>query len=195
LRRSARSLIVASSLAAVLAGAGCRQDMQDQPKFIPLRPSDFFADGRSERQLVDGTVPRGYLRADDLLNTGKVGGQLADTFPFPITAEVLSRGRERFDVFCSPCHGRTGSGDGMVVRRGYKRPPSYHLDRLRQMPAGYFFDVITNGFGAMPDYRTQIPVRDRWAIVSYIRALQFSEDATIDDVPPAERAKLEGRAK
>jgi mono/diheme cytochrome c family protein len=121
-----------------------------------------------------------------------VNGQLADTFPFPVTAEVLSRGRERFDIFCSPCHDRTGSGDGMIVRRGYKRPPSYHIDRLRDMPAGYFFDVTTNGFGAMSDYRSQIPERDRWAIVAYVRALQLSQHAAIEDVPPSERPKLEG---
>jgi len=195
LRRNARCLIVGSGLAVVLAGAGCRQDMQDQPKFIPLRASEFFADHRSGRPIVEGTLARGRLQEDELLSTGKVNGQLADTFPFPVTAEVLSRGRERFDIFCSPCHDRTGGGDGMVVRRGYKRPPSYHIDRLRDMPAGYFFDVITNGFGAMADYRSQIPERDRWAIVSYVRALQLSQHATIEDVPPSERPKLEGGSR
>jgi len=195
LRRNARCLIVASSLAAALAGAGCRQDMHDQPKFIPLRASEFFADHRSGRPIVEGTVARGRLQEDELLATGKVNGQLADTFPFPITADVLARGRERFDIFCSPCHDRTGSGDGMIVRRGYKRPPSFHIDRLRDMPAGYFFDVITNGFGAMPDYRSQIPERDRWAIVAYVRALQLSQHATIEDVPPSERPKLEGGSR
>jgi len=195
LRRNARCLIVASALAVVFAGAGCRQDMHDQPKFIPLRASESFADHRSERPIVEGTVARGHLQEDELLATGKVNGQLADTFPFPVTAEVLSRGRERFDIFCAPCHDRTGSGDGMIVRRGYKRPPSYHIDRLRDMPAGYFFDVITNGFGAMADYRSQIPARDRWAIVSYVRALQLSQHATIEDVPPSERPKLEGGSR
>jgi mono/diheme cytochrome c family protein len=195
LRCNARCLIVASALAVVLAGAGCRQDMQDQPKFIPLRASESFADHRSGRPIVEGTVARGRLQEDELLDTGKVNGQLADTFPFPITAEVLGRGRERFDIFCAPCHDRTGSGDGMIVRRGYKRPPSFHLDRLRDMPAGYFFDVITNGFGAMPDYRSQITERDRWAIVSYLRALQLSQHATIEDVPPSERPKLEGGSR
>ena len=192
MRRNARCLIVAPALAVVLAGAGCRQDMHDQPKFVPLRASEFFADQRSERPIVEGTVARGRLQEDELLATGKVNGQLSDTFPFPITAGVLSRGRERFDVFCAPCHDRTGSGDGMIVRRGFKRPPSYHIDRLRDMPAGYFFDVITNGFGAMSDYRSQIPERDRWAIVAYVRALQLSQHATIEDVPPSERPKLEG---
>jgi len=195
LRRNARCLIVAPALAVVLAGAGCRQDMHDQPKFVPLRASEFFADQRSERPIVEGTVARGRLQEDELLATGKVNGQLSDTFPFPITAGVLSRGRERFDVFCAPCHDRTGSGDGMIVRRGFKRPPSYHIDRLRDMPAGYFFDVITNGFGAMSDYRSQIPERDRWAIVAYVRALQLSQHATIEDVPPSERPKLEGGSR
>ena len=195
MRRNARCLIVASALAVVLAGAACRQDMHDQPKFTPLRASESFADRRSGRPIVEGTVARGRLQEDELLATGKVNGQLADTFPFPVTAEVLSRGRERFDIFCSPCHGRTGSGDGMIVRRGYKRPPSYHIDRLRDMPAGYFFDVITNGFGAMPDYRSQIPEPDRWAIVAYVRALQLSQHATIEDVPPSERPKLEGGSR
>jgi mono/diheme cytochrome c family protein len=199
LRRNAsaasRFLIVAAALVAALAGAGCRQDMHDQPKFIPLRESGFFADRRSGRPLVEGTVARGKLGEDELLNTGKVNGQPADTFPFPVSAGVLARGRERFDIFCSPCHGRSGSGEGMIVRRGYKRPPSFHIDRLRDMPAGYFFDVIANGFGAMPDYRAQISVRDRWAIVAYVRALQLSGHATIDDVPPSERPKLEGGGK
>ena len=195
MRRNARCLIVASALAVVLAGVGCRQDMHDQPKFIPLRASESFTDHRSGRPIVEGTVARGRLQEDELLATGKVNGQLADTFPFPVTAEVLSRGRERFDIFCSPCHGRTGSGDGMIVRRGYKRPPSYHIDRLRDMPAGYFFDVIANGFGAMPDYRSQIPEPDRWAIVAYVRALQLSQHATIEDVPPSERPKLEGGSR
>ena len=195
MRRNARCLIVAPALAVVLAGAGCRQDMHDQPKFVPLRASEFFADQRSERPIVEGTVARGRLQEDELLATGKVNGQLSDTFPFPITAGVLSRGRERFDVFCAPCHDRTGSGEGMIVRRGFKRPPSYHIDRLRDMPAGYFFDVITNGFGAMSDYRSQIPERDRWAIVAYVRALQLSQHATIEDVPPSERPKLEGGSR
>ena len=157
--------------------------MHDQPKFIPLRQSDFYADQRSARPLVDGTVARGLLRDDDLLETGKVNGQDVVEFPFPVTAQVLARGRERYDIFCSPCHDRTGRGNGMIVRRGYRQPPSFHIDRLRQAPVGHFFDVITNGFGAMPDYRAQVPVRDRWAIIAYIRALQLSEHATLVEVP------------
>jgi len=174
-----------------LASVGCRQDMQDQPKFIPLRPSDFYDDGRSERQLVEGTVARGHLNDDVLYYTGKgPDGQFSNEFPFPVTKEVIERGHQRFNVYCTPCHGRLGDGNGMVVQRGYRRPPSYHIDRLRQVPNGYIFDVITNGFGAMQDYAAQIPVADRWAIVAYERALQLSQHATLEDVPPDQRAKL-----
>jgi len=164
--------------------------MQDQPKYPPLRESTFFGDFRSERPLVDGTVARGHLRDDALLYTGRVGQSDATVFPFPIDARVMARGQERFNIFCSPCHGRTGQGDGMVVRRGYRRPPSYHQDRLREAPLGHFFDVITNGFGAMPDYASQITADDRWAIVAYIRALQLSEHATLADVPAGERDRI-----
>src|SRR5262249_49914328 len=131
---------------------GCRQDMHDQPKYIPMRESTFFTDSRSARPLVEGTVARGQLRDDDLLYTGKINGQDATVLPERVDAATRVRGRERFDIYCSPCHGRTGQGDGMVVRRGYRRPPSFHQDRLRTAPVGHFFDVITNGFGAMPDY-------------------------------------------
>jgi hypothetical protein len=164
--------------------------MHNQPKFIPLRESGFYADGRSARPLVEGTVARGQLNDDDLLYTGKTAGQDATEFPYPVTAEVMARGRERYDIFCSPCHDRTGGGEGMVVKRGYRQPPSFHIDRLRQSPVGHFFDVMTNGFGAMPDYRAQVPVRDRWAIAAYIRALQASANATLDDVPPDLRNRL-----
>jgi hypothetical protein len=182
-------LLLAAGACALLL-AGCRQDMHDQPKFIPLRGSDFYTDNRSARPIVEGTVARGQLADDDLLETGKVGGQDSTEFPYPVTAEMLARGRERYDIFCSPCHDRTGRGVGMVVRRGYRQPPSFHIDRLRQAPVGHFFDVVSNGFGAMPDYRAQVPVRDRWAIVAYVRALQLSEHATLSDVPPAERNAL-----
>ncbi len=164
--------------------------MHDQPKYEPLEASPFFEDGRSARPILPETVARGYLREDAHLYTGKAGNEYADTFPFPITGEVLERGRERFNIFCSVCHGRLGDGEGMIARRGFRRPPSYHIDRLRQAPVGHFFDIITNGFGAMPDHATQIPVRDRWAIIAYIRALQRSQHATVDDVPPQEREKL-----
>ena len=171
--------------------AACRQDMHDQPKYIPLRASEFFHDDRSARPIVEGTVARGHLHDDVLLYTGKVNGADATVFPFAVDARVMARGQERFNVYCSPCHGRTGSGDGMIVRRGYRRPPSLHAERLRASSVGHYFDVMTNGFGAMPDYAAQVRAEDRWAIAAYIRALQFSEHATIDDVPPAERGKLQ----
>ena len=171
--------------------SACRRDMQDQPKYIPLRPSTFFNDERSARPLVPGTVARGHLHEDTLLETGKAGKDDATVFPFRVDARVLERGQERYEIYCSPCHGRTGAGDGMIVQRGFRHPPSYHEDRLRNAPVGHFVDVMTNGFGAMADYRQQVDARDRWAIAAYIRALQLSEHATLADVPPGERAKLQ----
>lgn len=235
------------SAAACLLFSGCRQDMQDQPRYEVYEPSKFFADGLSSRHYVEGTIPRGYLREDryyyqgkrsgdgtpygvgaqqvgagaphsggqaqgalqtgtanlpgsagglsaggDLNVRGNAGGRVGvpagevqlqaagdvvDAFPFPVTKEVLDRGQERYQIFCSMCHGLTGYGDGMIVRRGYRRPPSYHDDRLRREPVGHFFDVVTNGWGAMPDYAAQIPPEDRWAIIAYIRALQLSQQA------------------
>jgi cytochrome c5 len=197
----------------LLLSVSCRRDMQDQPKSIAYRESRFFKDGLSSRPLIEGTVPRGYLRAESELYLGKkpkttppqapvltqpTGGQptapsivlptaLAsatnpypddvDTFPFPITEKVLDRGQERYQIFCSVCHGATGNGDGMIARRGFNKPPpaSFHQDRLRQAPVGHFFDVTTNGWGAMPSYASQVPVEDRWAIIAYIRALQESQ--------------------
>jgi len=187
--KSSADRLAAAALAAVLLG-GCRQKMAEQPRYEPLAKSDFFADGRASRPLVPGTVARGHLNDDPLLFEGKVDGKPADVFPFPVTRPVLERGRERFDIFCSPCHGRVGDGNGMVVRRGFPQPQSLHGDRLRGERAGYFFDVVTNGFGRMQGYSAQIPVRDRWAIVAYVRALQLAHHATVDDVPAAERAKL-----
>lgn len=179
-------------LALLLAAPGCRQDMHDQPRYKPLARSTFFGDERSARPLPEDTVARGHLRDGALFFTGKLGADFADAFPFPVDAALLQRGRERFGIYCSPCHGQVGRGDGMVPRRGFRnKPASFHVDRLRQKPAGYFFDVISNGFGAMQDYAAQIPVRDRWAIVAYVRALQLSQDAGLQDVPPGERARLE----
>jgi mono/diheme cytochrome c family protein len=168
--------------------------MHVQPRYNPYDPSEFFADGQSARMPVEGTVPRGELMLgpDELLYTGKMNGQDATAFPFPVTREVLDRGRERFNIYCSPCHGMSGDGDGMIVQRGFRRPPSLHVDRLRNAPPGHYFDVITNGFGVMYPYNYRIPPRDRWGIIAYIRALQFSRQASIDDVPPAERRKLQG---
>lgn len=178
-----------------IASSACRQDMHNQPRYVPLRQSTFFADGSSARTPVPGTVPRGGLRDDNLLYTGKINGQPSADFPFAIDDAVMARGQERFNVFCAPCHGRTGLGNGMVVQRGYAHPPSLVDDRLKAAPAGHFFDVITNGLKTMPDYAAQIRARDRWAIVAYIRALQLSGAATIADVPPAERGRLEGQAR
>jgi mono/diheme cytochrome c family protein len=178
---------------AMAALSACRQDMHDQPKYIPLRPSDFFQDGRSARPLSEGTIARGHLNDDVAYYTGKgADGKPVADFPFPVTKEVLVRGQQRFNIYCAPCHDRTGTGNGMIVRRGYRRPPTYHSDRLRQQPNGYFFDVITNGFGAMPDYAMQVQPPDRWAIVAYIRALQLSQQASINDVPADARGQLEG---
>ena len=181
-----------AGLLAAFALAGCRQDMQDQPKFIPLRPSSFFEDGRSERQLIEGTVARGHLDDDVAFYTGMgPDGKPVDTFPFAVTKDVMDRGQQRFNVYCSPCHDRTGSGNGMVVRRGYKQPPNYSSPEVRALANGQIYDVITRGFGAMPDYAAQIQPRDRWAIVAYVRALQYSRNASLDDVPADQRAKLE----
>ena len=189
MRRNAPALIV---IAFGVALAGCRQDMHDAPRYEPLEASTFFRDGRSARTFVANTVARGTIYEDTHLYEGKINGQLADTFPMPVTAELMARGQERFNVFCSPCHGRTGQGNGTIVQRGFRAPRSYHEERLRNAPVGYFFDVMTHGFGAMQDYASQVPVADRWAIAAYIRALQLSQNATVDDVPPAARPALEG---
>jgi mono/diheme cytochrome c family protein len=218
-KRNVRTVLYCLLLTAnCLLLLGCRQDMQDQPRYEVYESSGFFKDGLSSRSLVPGTVPRGYLRADRQLftgqkdkttgsvNSGSVGqpgtlpfiprsgnaeqatnstGEMqqqpagdpndVEEFPFPVTAEVLNRGQERYQIFCSMCHGYTGEGDGMIVRRGFRPPPSYHEKRLQQAPVGYFFRVITEGFGAMPSYKSQVPVQDRWAIIAYVRALQLSK--------------------
>lgn len=239
-RRAFYCLLIAAYCLAF--SAACRMDMQDQPRYEAYEPSKFFKDGMSSRPLVAGTVPRGYLREDTQLYTGKKptagrssssstgtsattssasttssgqsGAQTAtpsgggptgaqasgtnlfpddvDTFPFPVTKEVLDRGQERYQIFCSICHGATGAGDGMVVRRGYKQPPSYHTETLKNAPVGHFFDVVTNGWGSMPAYAQQIPVQDRWAIVAYIRALQLSHPATEPDTSVQVRPRTEG---
>ena len=206
--QSRRSLCIAALPAILALIVGCdRLDMYDQPRYKPLAASDFFADGLSARPRVEGTIARGELHDDEPLYTGKEAGILVSQIPqsvygastttFPASSIIrwirpepaelrralLTRGRERFDIHCSVCHGRTGDGDGMIVRRGFRKPPSYHIERLRNAPAGHFFDVITNGFGAMPSYANRIDVADRWAIVAYVRALQLSQNARIDDVP------------
>jgi mono/diheme cytochrome c family protein len=174
---------------------GCRLDMHVQPKYNPLDPSSFFSDGRSARPEVSGTVAHGHLRTDELLYTGKLNGAPADAFPFPVTREVLERGRARYNVYCSPCHDYAGSGNGMVVQRGFPPPPSYHIERLVRAPAGHFFDVISNGYGAMYSYAARVTPEDRWAIVAYIRALQLSQHAALEDVPAEEREHLTEQAK
>jgi len=179
-----------ASLLLVVTAAGCRQDMHDQPSYSALEKSSFFPDGSSARPPVAGTVARGQLRDDALLYTGKQGEEQAAVFPFPIDEQVMARGRERFDIYCSPCHSRTGEGNGMIVERGFTRPPTLIHQRYRDLPPGHFFEIITNGFGAMPDHAAQIEPADRWAIIAYIRALQLAGGATIDDVPPVERGRL-----
>ena len=190
-----RSSLLALASCAALLGSACRQDMHDQPKAKPQSKSAFFVDGRTGRLPVDGTVARGELRDDDHLYRGKIGGVFATTFPFKIDEAVMRRGQERYEIFCTPCHGATGLGNGMVIQRGFKVPAaSHHIERLREAPVGYWFDVITNGFGVMFGYAAQIPVNDRWAIIAYVRALQLSRNATLQDIPEAEReAVLSGR--
>ena len=184
-RRATYVLLIAGVL------VGCRQDMHDTPRIEAFEANGFFADNRGSRTPPAGTVARGWLREDEALETGKVDGQLVDTLPMAITHDDLKRGQQRFNIYCSPCHGRLGDGNGMVVQRGLRQAASYHTDRLRQERIGYFFDVITNGFGAMQGYAEQVPVRDRWLIAAYVRALQFSQNAKVDDVPADKRGELE----
>ena len=178
--------------ALLIVGAACRQDMHDTPRYEAYEASASFADGRASRAAPAGTVARGWLREDEALHTGKLNGQLVETIPFAITYDDIKRGQERFNIYCSPCHGRLGDGNGMVVQRGLRQAASYHQDRLRQERMGYFFDVITNGFGAMQGYAEQVPVRDRWLIAAYVRALQLSQNATLNDVPADRRGELAG---
>jgi len=173
---------------AVIALSGCRIDMHVQPRENPLSRSDFFTDQRSARPLIEGTVARGDLREDTYLYTGKIGNTPGEQMPFPVTKEVLERGRERYNIYCAPCHSRLGDGNGFIPSRGFARkPPSFHIARLQKAPVGYFFDVITNGFGIMPDYASQVSPQDRWNIIAYVRALQLSQDATMADVPSGQK--------
>jgi hypothetical protein len=182
-------------LTAIALLPGCRLDMHVQPRENPLSRSDFFADQRSERPPVEGTVARGQLREDTYFYTGKMGNNPGDFLPFPVTLEVLERGRERYNIYCAPCHSRAGDGNGFVPSRGFARqPPSFHIPRLQKAPLGYFYDVMTNGFGIMPDYASQIPPRDRWTIVAYIRALQLSQNATRADAPAGQAIPSEAPA-
>ena len=192
IRAGRRGGLAALAFGAVMALGSCRQDMHNAPRVDPYEASDAFEDQRGSRTLVEGTVARGHLNDDELLYTGKQAGQPVDQFPFAINRDVLARGQQRYNIYCSPCHGRTGMANGMVVQRGLRPPPSFHEDRLRAQPAGYYFDVMTNGFGAMQDYRAQVEVQDRWAIAAYIRALQYSQRATVADVPEDKRGELDG---
>jgi len=173
--------------------AGCRQDMHDQPRYEPLEASAFFADGGSSRLQVPGTVARGQLRTDTYFYTGMEAGQPVQALPFGLTRDLLERGHERYDIYCVPCHDRVGTGQGSVVRRGFQRPPSFHSNRLRHAPLGHYFNVMTKGFGVMMDYAAQIKPRDRWAIVAYIRALQLSQHAALQDVPETARPYLQDK--
>lgn len=195
MRTNARVAVRCALLLAVAAGvAGCRQDMHDAPRYEAFEASTSFADGRASRNLPVGTVARGWLRDDEALYTGRVNGEFVDTFPFAISHDDMARGQQRFNVYCTPCHGRLGDGNGMVVQRGLRQAASYHQDRLREERIGYFFDVITNGFGAMQGYAEQVPVRDRWLIAAYVRALQLSQNANVEDVPADKRGELDGPA-
>jgi hypothetical protein len=181
-----RHLFAGFGVLAFLAfSAGCRQDMADQPKYKPLAPTSFFADGRSERPIIENTVARGSI-ADDALVIPKD----SNAFPLPVNEALLERGQNRYKIFCTPCHGLQGDGNGFIAMRGMKHPPSFHIDRLRQSPVGYYFDVITNGFGAMGSYAEQVPPRDRWAIIAYVRALQLSRNAKAADLPADLKEKL-----
>ncbi len=174
----------------------CRQDMHDAPRLDPLEESDFFADGVGSRTPPAGTVARGRLRADAHLELGAgPDGGFATTTPMPLTRALLERGRERYDIYCAPCHGRTGDGEGMIVARGFQQPQSFHQQRLREMPVGYFFNVATNGFGQMSSYASQVPLEDRWAIAAYIQALQLARHAPAARLSPAQRARLEAPAE
>lgn len=196
IRRAASALVI---VALGVAGSACRQDMHQAPRYDPLEKSDFFADQRASRQLVDHTVARGFLRDDTVFYTGKVNGQPVEDVPAAAMAafgndlgKMVARGQDRFNIYCSPCHGRTADGNGMIVQRGYKQPSSFHIDRLRAQPLGYFYDVMTIGFATMPDYSAQVAPQDRWAIATYIRTMQYSRHAPLADVPAADRSRLDG---
>lgn len=185
------SKTAAVAIIGLAIAAGCRQDMYDQPQKKPLEASELFADGRASRLPVPGTVAREDPPEDDLLHTGRVNGKIAQAFPFEVTMTVMKRGRERYNIYCVPCHGILGRGDGMIVQRGFPAPPSLHTQRLRNKPPGFFFGIITHGGNnVMPPYRYQLPPRDRWAVIAYIRALQRSQNADPDDVPEEARNRL-----
>jgi mono/diheme cytochrome c family protein len=164
--------------------------MHNQPRYKPLAASEFFSDHRSARPEVEGTIARGQLRIDEARYTGKIAGEDINEFPIPITKADIERGQARFNVYCTPCHGRLGDGNGMVVMRGFRQPPSYFSQRLMDAPVGHFYDVISNGFGSMASYASRVTPDDRWRVIAYIRALQFSESAKLSDVPADQRQNL-----
>lgn len=184
-----RALLAACALACLTA---CRQDMNDQAHHEPLERSEFFADGAAARRPPPHTMARGELRADSHFYEGRANGELATELPAPITKAELERGRERYDIYCAPCHGRVGDGHGMIAQRGFPPPPTFHQPRLREAPVGHFYEVITRGWGVMYPYAARVSPEDRWAITAYIRVLQFSQNATLADADPAARATLEG---
>ena len=185
-----RSIFAFCFLLFAFLPSACRQKMAVQPRYDPLEPSDFFSDHMAARPRIAGTVARGEAAIAGPTATGKINGVDVDGYPFPVTSAVMNRGQERFNIYCSPCHGRLGDGNGMIPAHGYRRPPSFHTDALRTAKTGHFFDVMTNGFGAMPTYAPQVPVQDRWAIVAYIRALQLAHNATVNELTPEERGRL-----
>lgn len=198
MRPTARRLAWAAL--ALVALAGCHRDMWNQPRYKPYAESRLFDDTTSARPLVAGTVPYHSAGRTGPLYTGMVNGTWALEFPMPVTEALVRHGQQRFSIYCAPCHGATGEGNGMIIQRGMaqgpglrgiKQPPSYHIDRLREMPPGYFFDVITNGFGTMYSYAHRITPEDRWAIAAYVRTLQYSQHAALEDVPPDQRAALD----
>jgi mono/diheme cytochrome c family protein len=197
---------------ALLTGAGCRQEMANQPRYNPLAESDFFGDGRSARAPEPGTVARGESADDAALDNGRsqearwaasVTGSGAGfgfnlitvyrggfSFPVPVDDEVMRRGQERFNIYCAVCHDRVGTGRGKIVERGYLRPPSYHIERLRNAPLAHYYEVVSNGYGAMPSYSDKLTPDDRWAVIAYIRALQWSQYVRYADLTDEERRKL-----
>ncbi len=195
-KRLSHTLRRVSLVGAILLGliilSGCTMTMRDQPRVDPYEPAAFFGDTKSALPPVEDTTPYGMADTDDALYTGQVDGQYVEAFPFLITKEGLEFGRQRYDIYCAPCHGYTGDGDGMIVQRGFRQPPTFNQDRLREAPPGYFFNAITNGFGTMPSYANRIPVHDRWLIIAYINALQLSQHAPVSELAQEDVAKLEG---
>ena len=192
MKRNPAALLYAGFLCVLClaATAACRQDMHDQPRAEPFEESDFFGDRRSVRPAVEGTIARGHLRLDEHFYTGKIDGALAATFPAPVTIEMLKRGQERYDIYCAPCHSKTGDGLGMIVQRGMKQPESFHSQRLLDVEVGHYFDVVTNGFGNMYSYEERIDPADRWAIAAYVRALQMSQGANLAELPESDQQRI-----